>query len=86
MLIVILSTGYLQYLEEGNKGILISNLVKNPAAETAERTLFECLFFGVIPASEARRESFRKDSGPAYRTGRQAGMTEIWNCGRDHRV
>jgi hypothetical protein len=37
------------------------------------------LFFGVIPASEARRESFRKDSG-------QAGMTEIWNCGSDHSV
>jgi len=54
----------------------IKNIVKNPAAETAGRLLFECLFFGVIPASEARRES---DSG-------QAGMTEIWNCGRDHRV
>jgi hypothetical protein len=49
-------------------------LVKNPAADTAGRPLFECLFFSVIPASEARRESFRKDSG-------QAGMTEIWNCG-----
>ena len=52
--------------------------VKNPAAETAGRPFFEC-FIGVIPASEVRRESFRKDSG-------QAGMTEIWNCGRDHRV
>ena len=30
----------------------------------------------VILESKARRESFRKDSG-------QAGMTEIWNCGRD---
>jgi hypothetical protein len=53
--------------------------VKYPAAETTGRPLFESLFFGVIPASEARRESFRKDSG-------QAGMTEIWNCSRDHRV
>jgi hypothetical protein len=44
--------------------------MKNPAAETAGRLLFECLFFGVIPAN---------DSG-------QAGMTEIWNCGRDRRV
>jgi hypothetical protein len=32
--------------------------------------LFESLFIGVIPASETRRESFRKDSG-------QAGMTVI---------
>jgi hypothetical protein len=46
-----------------------TNCIKNPAAETAGRPLFECLFFSVIPASEARRESFRKDSG-------QAGMTE----------
>jgi len=53
--------------------------MNNPAAETAGRPLFECLFFCVIPASKARRESFRKDSG-------QAGMTEICNCGRDHRV
>jgi len=53
--------------------------LKNPAAEIVGRPLFECLFFGVIPASEARRESFLKDSG-------QAGMTEIWNCGRNHRV
>ena len=53
--------------------------MKYPTAETAGRPLFESLFFGVIPASEARRESYRKDSG-------QAGMTEIWNCGRDHRV
>jgi hypothetical protein len=45
-----------------------TNCIKNPAAETAGRPLFECLFFSVIPASEARRESFRKDSG-------QAGMT-----------
>ena len=54
-------------------------LVKNPADETAGRPLFECSFFGVIPASNARRESFRKDSG-------QDGMTEIWTCGRDHRL
>jgi len=53
--------------------------VKNPVAETTGHPLFECLFFDVIPASEARRESFGKDSG-------QAGMTEIYNCGRDHRV
>ena len=60
--------------------------MNNPAAETAGRPLFECLFIGVIPASpeqvgtgSARRESFRKDSG-------QAGMTEIWTCGRDRRV
>ncbi|MBI4849706.1 MAG: hypothetical protein HY808_14245 [Nitrospirae bacterium] len=44
------------------------------------------VIIGVIPASpeqvgtgSAHRESFWKDS-------RQAGMTEIWNCGRDHRV
>jgi len=43
---------------------MISN-VKYPAAETAGRLLFESLFFGVIPASEARRESFRQDSGQA---------------------
>jgi hypothetical protein len=30
------------------------------AAETAGRPLFESLFFGVIPASEARRESSGK--------------------------
>jgi len=53
--------------------------MKNPAAETAGRPLFEYLFIGVIPASKERRESFRKDSG-------QAGMTEIWTCGRDYRV
>jgi hypothetical protein len=35
-------------------------LVKNPEAETAGRPLSACVFFGVIPASEARRESFRK--------------------------
>jgi len=29
------------------------------------------IFFGVVPASKARRESFRKDSG-------QAGMTVRW--------
>jgi len=39
--------------------------MKNPAAKTAGRPLFECLFFGVIPAIEARRESFREDSGQA---------------------
>jgi hypothetical protein len=55
------------------------HLVNNPAAETTGRLFFECPFLGVIPASEARRESFRKDSG-------QAGMTGIRNCGRDHRV
>ncbi|OGW39302.1 MAG: hypothetical protein A2Y97_12565 [Nitrospirae bacterium RBG_13_39_12] len=61
--------------------------MKNPAAETAGRPLFECLFFYVIPASKARRESFRKDSGPIPdKAGTRAGMTEIWNCGRDHRV
>jgi hypothetical protein len=29
--------------------------VKDPAAETAGHPSFECLFLGVIPASEARR-------------------------------
>ena len=33
------------------------NNVKNPAAETAGRPLFECVLIAVIPASEARRES-----------------------------
>jgi len=47
--------------------------VKTPAAKIVGRPLFECLFFDVIPASEERREFFRKDSG-------QAGMTEIWNA------
>ena len=62
---------------------------EEPAAETARCLLFKCPFLGVIPVlldesacvrtTKARRESFRKDSG-------QAGMTEIWDCGRDHRV
>ncbi|OGW41254.1 MAG: hypothetical protein A2Y97_07080 [Nitrospirae bacterium RBG_13_39_12] len=34
-----------------------------------------------------RRESFRKDSGPIPdKAVTRAGMTEIWNCGRDHKV
>ncbi len=52
--------------------------VKYPAAETAGSP-FESLCFDVIPASDARRESLRKDFG-------QAGMTDIWNYVRDHRV
>lgn len=40
--------------------------------QTQAKTLY------VIPASKARRESFyNKDSGPAYRIGRQAGMTNL---------
>ena len=45
------------------------------------RFLFECMFFAVIPASEARRESFWKDSGQANcRPDGATGMTEIWIC------
>jgi len=47
------------------KEIRNKEVVKNPAAETAGRPLFECLFFGVIPAipnAFGSRESFRKDS------------------------
>jgi len=51
--------------------------VKSLETETAGRPLFECLFFCVIPASEAHRESFRKDSGYPSIGHKQAGMTEI---------
>jgi len=37
--------------------------------------------FSVIPASKARRESIRNDSHEPV--AGQAGITEIWNCGRD---
>jgi len=50
--------------------------VKKLAERPQGINYFEFLF-SVIP-SNARRESFRKDSG-------QAGMTAIWTCGRDHR-
>jgi len=53
-------------------GFFENPVVNDPAADDCIRPLFECLLFDVIPASKARRESFRKDSG-------QAGMTEIWN-------
>jgi len=44
--------------------------VKNLEERTQGYNYLNVYFFGVIPASNARRESFRKDSG-------QVGMTAI---------
>ena len=41
----------------GKQRPYVSPIVKNPAAETAGRPLFECVLIAVIPASEVRRES-----------------------------
>lgn len=48
--------------------------MKTPAAETAGRLLFEYLFLGVIPASNARLPAGRQVGNPFGVSG-QAGMT-----------